>query len=287
MKQLTIFTPTYNRAYTLPRLYESLKKQDQSLFLWLIVDDGSTDNTRELVQQWQKEGIVEIRYFYQENAGKMQAHNRGAKECTTELFMCCDSDDWMVENSIAPALDYWNKYKQPSNCGFIGPKKIPKNGYDSLSTLPRKKYNTMAGLYRDGYKGETAIFFRTAVIRKYPFPQIDGEKFITEDYIYCQIDEKYDILVYPAYCMVCEYQPDGYSKNIHTVADCNPKGYALYYNEKAKHVASLSDRYGYVYQYLYYSRKAGYSIIKIFMGCSFPFILCKVIVSVVLHKFKQ
>lgn len=280
MKQLTIFTPTFNRAYTLPRLYRSLLEQDTSLFVWMIVDDGSTDNTRGLIAKWKADDRIDIRYFYQENAGKMQAHNLGARECDTELFLCCDSDDWMLPQSIRPMLDYWNANRREGLCGIIGPKYIPRNKIDSLETLPRKKYNTMAGLYRDGYFGETAIAFLTDIIRQYPFPKIEGEKFITEDYIYCQIDEKYQILVYPEYCMGCEYQDDGYTSRYHEIKERNPKGYALYYNEKAKHVINSETRMALIKEYVYYARRGKYPIIKIWKNASFPIQTLRIIISI-------
>lgn len=241
MKQLTIFTPTYNRAYTLPRLYESLLKQDTNLFKWLIVDDGSTDNTKQMVDDWVKDGKLEIRYVYQKNAGKMAAHNLGAKECDTELFLCCDSDDWMVDNSIKPALDFWNAYQkelssmvgskvmhQKELSGMVGPRENMKAESDALDTLPKdEKTDTLSGLYQKGYEGETALFFRTSVIREYPFPIIEGEKFIPEGYVYRQLDDKYELLIYPAYCMDCEYQTDGYTNNGLKLRVNNPKSNLL------------------------------------------------------------
>jgi len=99
-KRITVFTPTYNRAYILNRLYESLKKQSSKSFLWLIIDDGSTDNTEELVNAWIRENIIEIRYYKQENGGKQRAHNKAVELCDTELFICVDSDDYLTENAI-------------------------------------------------------------------------------------------------------------------------------------------------------------------------------------------
>ena len=241
MKQLTIFTPTYNRAYSLPRLYDSLLKQDTSLFKWLIVDDGSTDNTKELVDGWIREGKLEIKYMYQKNAGKMAAHNLGVKECDTELFLCCDSDDWMAENSIKTALDFWNAYQkelsgmvgpkrlhQKELSGMVGPRDNKKSETNSLETLPKnEKTDTLSGLYKKGYFGETALFFKTSVIRQYPFPVIDGEKFIPEGYVYRQLDDKYELLIYPAYCMDCEYQEDGYTNNGLKLRVNNPKSNLL------------------------------------------------------------
>ena len=88
--KLTIFTPTYNRAQTLPRLYDSLKRQTNKNFVWLIVDDGSEDNTKSLVDAWTEEKLMEIKYIYQQNSGKMQAHNCGVDNTETELFLCVD-----------------------------------------------------------------------------------------------------------------------------------------------------------------------------------------------------
>ena len=236
MKQLTIFTPTYNRAYTLPRLYESLLKQETSLFKWLIVD-----NTKERVDGWIREGKLEIKYMYQKNAGKMAAHNLAVKECDTELFLCCDSDDWMAENSIKTALDFWNAYQkelsgmvgpkrlhQKELSGMVGPRDNKKSETNSLETLPKnEKTDTLSGLYKKGYFGETALFFKTSVIRQYPFPVIDGEKFIPEGYVYRQLDDKYELLIYPTYCMDCEYQTDGYTNNGLKLKIKNPKSSLL------------------------------------------------------------
>lgn len=93
---LTIFTPTFNRAELLKRVYDSLLRQREKNFSWLIVDDGSTDNTKEVVEEWLREGRINIQYEYQENGGKMRAHNQGVNLCNTELFLCLDSDDFLT-----------------------------------------------------------------------------------------------------------------------------------------------------------------------------------------------
>ena len=235
MKILTIFTPTYNRAYTLPRLYQSLLKQDTSIFEWLIVDDGSTDNTQQLVDSWIKEDKLDIRYIYQQNSGKMQAHNRGVEECLTTLFLCCDSDDWLEDNSVKSAIDFWlehtagNKAKPlPPLCGMISPKKMI-NSKDPFTKISNNlRFTTLDGLYKLGYKGETALMFITDVIKQHMFPKIEGEKFITEKYVYNQLDRKYQLLVYPEYYNICEYQKDGYTCNALKNALKNPLGCALY-----------------------------------------------------------
>ena len=228
MKALTVFTPTYNRANTLPRLYHSLLNQDRDCFKWLIVDDGSQDNTRELVTQWINEALIEIKYIYQENAGKMQAHNRGVLECDTDLFLCCDSDDWMMENSIKKSLDYWENHKHEDLAGMISPKKIVNGTVDNLSLFPKNEdYDNLTGIYNKGYIGETAIFFRIEIVKNFLFPKIEGEKFIPESYVYQQIDQSYMYLLCCSYFMECEYQPDGLSNNGYLLGIRNPRGMAM------------------------------------------------------------
>ena len=109
MKTVTVFTPTYNRAYTLPKLYNSLCRQTSVDFMWLVVDDGSTDNTEELIKGWQEENKVLIEYHKQSNGGKMRAHNLGVKLCNSELFFCVDSDDYISDVAIEHIIDYWNE----------------------------------------------------------------------------------------------------------------------------------------------------------------------------------
>lgn len=237
MKQLTIFTPTYNRSRTLPRVYESLLNQESQLFKWLIVDDGSTDDTKSLVDSWIAAGKLEITYIYESNSGKMAAFNRAVNACDTELFLCCDSDDWMEPGSIKPALQYWNdfKLKPPSMIGnsrevygMVSPRRIPNKNITSPSLLSLgEQFDTLSGFYQRGLKVDTALFFRTSIIKKYPFPIIKGEKFISEGYILRQLDDRYNLLFYPHYCMVCEYQEDGYSNNIMKLRLTNPKGFLL------------------------------------------------------------
>lgn len=103
---LTIFTPSYNRAYTLHKCYESLKKQSSKDFLWLIIDDGSTDNTKELVDSWIDENIIEIKYHYQNNQGMHGAHNTAYELMDTELNVCIDSDDYMPDDAVEKIIDF-------------------------------------------------------------------------------------------------------------------------------------------------------------------------------------
>ena len=115
---LTIFTPAYNRAYTLHKCYESLKKQTNKDFEWLIIDDGSTDNTRELVQSWIEENIIPIKYHYQKNQGMHGAHNTAYELIDTELNVCIDSDDYMPDDAVEKILKFWDKNKSDNIAGI-------------------------------------------------------------------------------------------------------------------------------------------------------------------------
>lgn len=236
MKSITIFTPTYNRAYTLPKLYSSLCSQSSQDFVWSIVDDGSTDNTEELVRGWIEERNVDIIYEKQPNGGKMRAHNKGVQKCDTELFLCVDSDDYLTDNAVESILDEWQSHSENSLVGgIVAYKAIPKDGVSSIPVrFNRVGTSTLHNLYATGFDGDTTLVFRTSVIREFPFPEIEGEKFITEGYSYDQIDTKYEYALLDEALTMCEYMPDGYTRGITKIYLNNPKGYALYYNQSLK-----------------------------------------------------
>lgn len=237
MKRLTIFTPTYNRAYILPKLYDSLCEQTCQDFEWLIVDDGSTDNTRGVIEGWTKEKKISIRYFYQENSGKMMAHNKAVRESTTELLMCIDSDDQFCSNKVVEdTLSFWQKQmtivdSPMSICGLIGYKKIG----DKKQNFPQDMQIVhLSELFEKGFSGEATLLFRRDILKKYPFPYFEGEKFVTDVYVYDQIDRTYKFLLFPYYMQNCEYQIGGYSNNYMKLLFDNPKGYRAYHNQCVK-----------------------------------------------------
>ena len=245
MEKLTIFTPTYNRAETLKRTYLSLVSQTSKDFVWLIVDDGSVDNTRAVVDDWIKENKIKIRYIYQENAGKMQAHNVGVRECETDLFLCLDSDDYLLDNCVEELLKEISSECDNKQCaGLLFLK--GKNDKESLSGTEFKlAYSTLTNVYRQGFQGDLGILFFTRIIKQYSFPKFLNEKFITEDYIYCQIDVKYQYKIYNKILMVCEYLNDGYSAQQINLFFKNPEGYVEYYNLKVKVTKGLFYKFKY------------------------------------------
>ncbi len=236
MKGLTIFTPTYNRVYILPQLYDSLCRQTSKNFVWLIVDDGSTDNTEALVNSWISESKIAIEYYKQANGGKMRAHNLGVQLCKTPLFTCVDSDDYLTDDAVEHIICFWKNNNREGEhlAGFIGYKSMIFQSNDEpkiTCRFPSIRRGKSRDLYRKyGFVGDTAMIFDTDVIKKYPFPVVDGEKFITEAAAYALIDSHYDFLYCDESFQICEYQQDGYTVNSGSLYLKYPKGWAMYYN---------------------------------------------------------
>lgn len=252
--KITVFTPTFNRAHTLPKLYESLLQQTNKNFEWLIVDDGSTDNTHLLINNWINKGDIEIQYFYQKNAGKMAAHNYGAYLSKEELFMCVDSDDYLFDSHVIEnIIQKWSSIKnidKKNISGIIAQKHIINKNYQQ-NKLPDIPFETLSNLYlKYKYKGDTALIFQTNILKKYPFPQIPGEKFITEAYIYEQIDQKYKFIIFPCNLFTCEYMDDGYTQNwVKTVIN-NPKGWKMYYKQHIEYCHNINQKIQTIYRYI-------------------------------------
>jgi glycosyltransferase involved in cell wall biosynthesis len=257
-KTLTIFTPTYNRAYILPKLYNSLCIQSCKDFVWIVVDDGSSDNTEELFDIWKNENKIEIFYHRQENGGKMRAHNRAVELSQTELFVCVDSDDLLASpTSIEENLKFWSLQKSRNFNEQISYREI--GGLISYKDIKGKKFHfpenmycsTLHGLYEQGFRGETTLMLRTEVLREFPFPEIEGEKFITAAIVYDQIDIKYKFLLFPCYTQKCEYRIDGYTNNLSLYNWNNPKGYRLFYHQRLR--LGIGNRYKNLVDYIFYS----------------------------------
>lgn len=194
----TVFTPTYNRAHTLPRVYESLKQQTYRDFEWLIVDDGSTDNTRELVEQWQQSATFPIRYIYQTNSGKHNAYNRAAKEARGQLFTCLDSDDACLPEALARFQHHWQSIPKAERAQFSGVDCLcqDQNGNLVGSAFPTNPTdaNYFEMRYRLRVDGEKWGCQRTAVLRQFSFPEIRGKKlYVPENIIWSSIAQHYKI----------------------------------------------------------------------------------------------
>lgn len=227
VKAMTIFTPTYNRAYKIGDLYESLLAQTCQDFCWLVVDDGSTDDTRQVIQGFIDEGKLDITYVWQENGGKQRAHNTGVERCDTELFFCVDSDDELIPTAVEECLMLWKMRRDDAHiAGIIALCGTSKDSPLGTWFPEGLESTTMWDLYyKRHHRGDTSLIYRTAVLRQYPFVVEPGEKFIGETYVYHQIDQRYELAVLPHVIRTTEYLPDGYTKNVRKVTRDNPVGY--------------------------------------------------------------
>ena len=234
--KITVFTPTYNRAYILENLYRSLQRQTYRDFEWLVADDGSTDGTEALFEQWSREdNPFPIRYFKQENGGKCRAINRGLERARGELFFTVDSDDYLTDDALAKVAHWEAELPKDGNfCGFAG----------NLGTAPDVTPNKpLPGDYFDGtafdrygiVDGERASVFYTEIHRRYLYPEFPGEKFMTEAVTWNRMaNDGYKMRFYNDIIWIYEYKEDGLTKSGYDLFLNNPQGTGLFFREKAK-----------------------------------------------------
>ncbi len=229
MKPITIFTPAYNRAHLLPRLYESLKKQTSQDFIWLVVDDGSADDTRQLLNSYIEEGILDIQYVYQENQGMHGAHNTAYEHIKTELNTCIDSDDFMPENAVEIILNKWKTTTAEDKLKYSG---IVGLDADMQGNIIGTKFTTdtttLEDFYLTGGTGDKKLVYRTEVMQKYPpYPLFRGEKYVGLAYKYLLADQEYQLITINEVLIIVDYQEGGSSNNMFRQYYKNPKGFAF------------------------------------------------------------
>lgn len=241
--KLTVFTPTYNRRELLMKLYESLEKQTSKDFLWLIVDDGSTDGTADKIAEIKSDASFDIQYVYQENQGKHVAHNLGVELCSTELFVCVDSDDTLFEDAVESILNAHERYANENLLGYFF-RKIDTNGNLSGGSvaLDGKKVGLSDVKFVYGVVGEFVIVFRTELIKQYKFPSFEGERIVTENVLYNQLNDVAPMVWIEKTIYSYEYQIGGYSSNRNRIIAKNPNGTACSYISDAHFAKSLIQR---------------------------------------------
>lgn len=230
MAFLTVFTPLYNRVYSLPRTYESMCKQKCKDFIWMIIDDGSTDNAHSLIEEWmKKENGFKIEYIYKKNGGMHTAHNEAYRHITTELNVCIDSDDALADDAVQKIYDKWQSIKDKNYAGIIAldadfhGKIIGKGFPEGL------KSTTVMGYYNNGGYGDKKLVYRTDVINSYPeYPVFDNEKYVSLAYKYRLIDQEYEMAVLDDVLCNVEYQEDGSTNNMLRQYKNNPQGFAFW-----------------------------------------------------------
>ena len=228
MATLTVFTLAYNRAYCLHKCYESLLRQSCSDFEWLVVDDGSTDNTRELVQQWMGDNKIPIRYIYKENGGMHTGYNTAYDNIFTELAVSIDSDDYMTDNAVEIITRRWREHKDNKYAGMVF-LDITEDGSVIGTKMPEIKSATVYDLYnRLGVKGDKKQVYRPELIRPFRSPVFEGEKLFPTCFKYFQVDLTHEMLLFNEPVCVVEYMPDGYTKNITKLYKKNLRNYIFY-----------------------------------------------------------
>ncbi len=228
IKKITIVTPTYNREHTLRRCYKSLCNQADKDFLWLVIDDGSTDKTEKLIHDFQKENKIEIKYVKKENGGKASALNLSLDILETEYCVCLDSDEYFSDNAIEIALNYLNKEnKNESVCGIIALRRDEYGGVLGGKEIPEKVDYIKFVDINDKYNivSEVICFYKTKILKQFRFPEFENEKFVSPAYIQYEITKDYKFKVFREPIIFCKYLEDGLTKNKKNVIKKNPKGY--------------------------------------------------------------
>ncbi|WP_379137782.1 glycosyltransferase family 2 protein [Paenibacillus sp. sgz500958] len=235
MTTLTVFTPTYNRAYCLNVLYDSLVRQTNQDFEWLIVDDGSSDHTPELVESWLKDSRIAIRYVRQKNQGMHGAHNTAFENIHTELNVCIDSDDYMPDDAVEKIISFWREKGSEEVSGFIALDSY-FNGDIIGNLLPEnlEKATLFDLYYKHGVWGDKKLVYRTAVIKDYPYPLFEGENYVGLAYKWFWLDTHFELLILNEVLCCVEYLDDGSTRNMFRQYRKNPRGFAFYRTELMK-----------------------------------------------------
>lgn len=232
---VSVITPTYNRAYILQQCYQSLVNQTEHDFEWIVIDDGSTDETEKLVEQMIVEGKIQIRYKRQENGGKHRAHNKGVNLARGELSVCLDSDDVLSPNAIARVKEIWDEEKKKSAIGILALRGDFSSHQRICSALPEGvQYATMTELLNSyAFKGDTVLFFKTNLLKQHYFRDFDNERFIPEISLYAELDEIGPMVLLNEVLYYCEYLEDGLTAKYAQLLKDNPMGTAYAYYRMA------------------------------------------------------
>lgn len=249
----TVFTPTYNRADTLQKLYDSLKSQTYKNFEWLVIDDGSTDNTENLFAKWKDEkNGFNIRYIKIQNGGKQRAVNKALDVAKGKMFFIVDSDDYLPENSIQKIFGFEQTIKNFE--GFAG-----VSGYKAydlencVGTKLNKEYVDCKNTQRQYYNllGDKSEVYYTDLLKRYKFPEIPGEKFVSERVVWDKIAASdYKIRWFNEITYICEYLDGGLTNQGVDLYKKNPKGYLVFVRNMNKYndltvLQKMQNYYGY------------------------------------------
>ncbi len=231
--KITVCTPTYNRAHLIKGVYLSLKNQTFKNFEWIIVDDGSSDNTKDCVKEFRKEADFPIKYIYQKNGGKHKAVNKALDIARGELFLIFDSDDECENNTLEIFNEYYEKYKNKV-IGVVALSKYKNNGKIIGDKFPKDEMITTLNdiSFHKNVKGDKFIILRTDIFKKYKFPEFEDEKFIAESSVWNVIGKNYKFIFINQILFSVGYQNDGLSSKSKMLRKTNPKGAVYIYKNR-------------------------------------------------------
>ncbi len=214
MALITVLTPTYNRAYSLTALYQSLEDQKTENFQWLIVDDGSTDDTPSLVAELMDRASFPVRSIRKENGGKHTALNAGLREINTPLTFIVDSDDSVLPGAMRLIEEYYRKYADRLDIGVFSFLRQSASGR-TFQEMPEPEFvgSYIADRIRTPRPGDMAEVFRTDVLKQFPFPEFPGERFLSEDVVWIPLGREYRTVFINRPIYQCEYLQDGLTRN--------------------------------------------------------------------------
>lgn len=266
MKKLAVLTPTYNRSGYLKILFDSLCCQTNMDFEWWVVDDGSTDETRQIVQECQAQAGFPVHYIYKENGGKHTALNVAIPQITSELTMIVDSDDTLTGEAVETIYHYHNKYAgYPGLCGYVFHRKFPDGRISGKMFDPDEKIASYVDVRINGddTHADKAEVFYTKCLQEFPFPEYKGEKFLGEDTVWLPMGRSYDMVYINKAIYIFEYQDNGLTRNRRRHNIASPRGCmhraTLYMERDIK----LRYRLKGALQYLIYGKFAGYHLIEL------------------------
>lgn len=233
---ITILTPTYNRASLLPRLFDSLLRQTNKDFEWIVVDDGSTDDTRDVVANLKEKcgGAFPMGYVYKANGGKHMAINIGAERARGELLFIADSDDLLTDDALETVANSWHDISDDKSFAGIAGLDITMDTCEVIgSGLPQEHIdcNAIDIRYRHHVTGDMKEVFRTEVLREFPFPEFAGERFCPEQLVWFRMARRYRLRYINKPIYIADYQPDGITAGITRARMRNPSASMLTYAE--------------------------------------------------------
>lgn len=242
---VTVFTPAYNCKKTIGRLYDSLVLQACGELEWVIVNDGSSDGSDELLERYAKDAPFPVTYVKTENGGKYNAYNKGLSLATGEYFICVDADDYLPPYAIQKILSISEDICDLNDCcGIVALKEILGEDKNKIPQFPIDGEVLTLDKIEYEYKtaGEKTYVFKTELVRDITFPDILPEKFFPELYLYDEIGARYKFITSNTVLTICEYQPDGYTGNYRKLMLTNPTGFAYLYGMRAVRADGFSKK---------------------------------------------